>query len=86
MTGLWIEAMTDEQYEKQKRWLMAYRAAEFDVHAMYDSEDLIFYIAGLLVKLDDAGLMDYNIYPEELFDEGNTNTTDDNAEQKENTA
>ena len=86
MIGLWIEAMTKEQYEKQKRWLMAYRAAEFDYYHIYDSDDMINFLASKYVELDDAGLMRYNTYPKELFDEGNTNTTDDNAEQKENTA
>ena len=77
MIGLWIEAMTDTR---------AYLAAEYDYHMIWDDEDRIIYIASLYKRLEKLGEMDYNTYPKELFDEGDTDTTDDNAEQKENTA
>ena len=44
-------------------------AAEYDVHAMYDSEDLIFYLAQVYKKLDQCGKFVLSNYPKELFEE-----------------
>ena len=71
MIGLWIEAMTDNR---------AYLAAEHDYHMIWDDEDRIIYIASLYKRLEKFGDMDYNIYPKEVFGEGDTNTASDNAE------
>ena len=51
----------------------AYLAAEFDYHMLNRGEDMIRYLASLYIKLDSVGLMDYKIYPQGLFDEGDTN-------------
>ena len=47
----------------------AYLAAEYDYHMIPKDEDRINYIASLYIKLYNAGLMDYKIYPKELFGE-----------------
>jgi hypothetical protein len=47
----------------------AYLAAEYDYHMIPKDEDRINYIASLYIKLYNAGLMDYKIYPSELFGE-----------------
>ena len=47
-------------------------AAEFDYCMLNRGDDMIKYLASLYIKLDSAGLMDYKIYPQGLFDEGDT--------------
>ena len=59
-----------------------YLMAEYDYHLITDPEDYLLFVAGLYARIE----MQKSVYPKELFDEGDTNTTDDNAEQKENTA
>ena len=59
----------------------AYLAAEFDYYMLTRGNDMINYLASLYVKLDSAGLMDYKIYPEGLFDvEDKPSTQGSNAE------
>jgi len=50
----------------------AYLAAEFDYHMISNDDDRIIYLASLYKRLEKLGEMDYKIYPEGLFDEGDT--------------
>lgn len=53
-----------------------YLMAEYDYYLMPDTEDYLMFVANLYRMVD----MQPSVYPKELFDEGDTDTTDDNAE------